>query len=687
MPQGANQNSYSLLDMSGGMQNATSHLLKKRMEVKDSYNAAFNIRIGSACRRFGYEQVGQTIQYGNDSLYGGTYNYNVSSNRVIVGINNASGSNATLNFLDTGGYWTTILSSAAPNTRFQCLNYLNNFFVAGKAPGGQYMPLTMIDPTMTTQTYNTLNAPSCKFIAQFGGQLYALNCVVNGQTFSDRFYQSSPPLGVVTQVQNAISGWTTQIHVDSAKYLKVGMGIDIYGAQTSNLKYSNLVITSVDKLNNLIGVSGQTLNINANDEVWITGRFGQLTILWNTDYPTPQSADWLSIPSGLNETADISGWTVNTNRLLIFTKNSLIQWDGTNLTIISQSVGAVSHESIQNIGTWTIWLHTTGVWGYNITTGQLKMISKAITPLIQRINPVNLKYASAVVSNRTYKLSLGQLMNASPPDATYLQTTSTSTSSTSTSSTSSSTSSTSTSSTSTSTIITTTSTSSSSTSMSSTSSSTSTSLSTTTSVSFTTSTSSTSSSISTSTSMSTTTSLSTSTSSTTTTTAPSVKKITRLCYDFDLNIWWPELHTREIRFQFIHTMNGYTKPYFTDENGYLFRDETGLTDANNSIPMMLEFGRTNCGTEQAKIFASVLIDSERTRTGVMQYALDNGNWQTLGQITEDIGELTFPGKEIQKKGHDINLRFLHNSLGDPPYFNGWEIYWNIVQSLVNEVSP
>jgi hypothetical protein len=44
-----------------------------------------------------------------------------------------------------------------------------------------------------------------------------------------------------------------------------------------------------------------------------------------------------------------------------------------------------------------------------------------------------------------------------------------------------------------------------------------------------------------------------------------------------MNAWWTEEHKREIRFQFNHTMNGYTKPYFTDETGRLFRDETGNT--------------------------------------------------------------------------------------------------------------
>ena len=672
-----NQKSFTLLDVSGGVQTATSHLLKKRMEVFNSYNAAYNIRIGSACRRFGYEQVGYPVLYGNDSLYGGTYNYNTNQNRIIVGINNANNSNATLNYLDSDNYWKTIVTNAAPNTRFQCLNYLDQLYVAGKSPGGVYQTLTTINPQMvadsTSNNSNVLKAPSSKFIAEYGGQLYAINCQVNGVTYANRAYVSSPALGVVTQVQNAISGWTTQIHVDSVKYLKVGMTIDIYGAQTFNLKYSALQIVSVDKLNNNIGISGQTLNINADDEVWLSGRFGQLTTLWNTDYPTPQSADWIAIPSGLNETSDITGWTVNNNRLFLFTKNSLIKWDGTNLTVLSKSVGAVSHESIANIGSWTLWLHTTGVWGYNDTTGQLKMISKAITPTIQRINPVNLKYASAVISNRTYKLSVGQLMNSVVPNTVYLQTTSTSTSSTSTSSTSSSTSSTSTSSTSTSTTITQTTTSTSSTSSSTSSTSI--------------STSSTSVSTSSTSTSSTSTSMSTSTSSTSTTTLPTNKSITRLCYDFDLNIWWPELHNREVRFQFMHTMNGFTKPYFTDENGYLFRDETGLTDAGNSIPMLLEFGRTNCGTEQAKIFEAVLIDSERTRTGIMQYQLDGGNWETLGQIVEDIGELSFDLGTQKKIGHDINLRFTHNNQGDPPYFNGFTLYFNSVQSIVNEVAP
>lgn len=660
------QNSFNLLDVSGGLQTATSHLLKKRMEVFNSYNAAYNIRIGSAARRFGYEQLGQTIQAGNDSLYGGVFNYGAQNNRIFAGINNASGTNATLSFLDTGGYWTPVITNAAANTRFQGLSYLNQYYVAGKAPGGQYFPLTTINSQMvadnTSNASNVLNAPPCKFIAQYGGQLYAINCKIGNNTYSDRLYISSAPMGVVTQVQASVNGWATQIQVNSVHYLKVGMTIDIYGAQTTNLEVQGLTIVSVNKVNNTIGFSGQNININLDDEVWISGQFGNLVTLWNTDYPTPQTADWIRIPTGLDEQPEFTGWIVNNNRLFLFSKNTFFKWDGTNLTQLAPSVGCVSHETICNIGSWTLWLHTTGVWGYNDTTGQVKMISKAITPTIKLINPVNLAHASAVISNRTYKLSVGQLMSSTT------NTTSTSTSSTSTSSTSFSTSSTSTSSTSASTIITTTSTSSTSTSVSSTS------------------TSSTSTSISTTSTSSTSSSSSTSTTASSTTTQPTGKQCIRLCYDFDLNIWWSELHNREMRFQFIHTMNGFTKPYFTDENGNMFRDETGNTDAGLSIPMLVEFGRTNCGTEQQKIFDAVQIDSEKTRTGLMQYSLDGGNWQTLGQIDVDITTMVFPQKRPElKTGHDIDLRFTHNNTGDQPFFNGFTLYFDNYESIVGEL--
>jgi len=654
--------SFAQLDVSGALQVGTSHLLRKRNEVALTKNAAYNIKIGSAQRRSGYEKVGRTIEHGNDTLGACVYRYN-NNHKIMVGINDQSNTNTTLRYLDTADYWTTIISNAALNTRFQMLNDLDELYVAGASDNNIYMPLTNIDSTLTASTsHNVYTAPACKFITEYAGQLYAINCMVNGKTYPDRFYVSSPPLGFITSVQTDQKGLLKQLRIDSVQYIKVGMQLDIYSASTDAKQVSALTVISVDKKNNRFSFTATSIDVKDNDEIWLTGTKGTLSRFWNTDYKTPETADWERVPPGKEARPAFTGWGKNNNRLFLYTRNTFLSWDGGNLSFISDSIGTASHETVQNIGSWTLWLHDTGVWGYNANTGQFKLLSRAVEPYIRAINQTNLSKTSAGVSGRVYKLSIGEIL---PLDSV---TTSTSTSSTSTSSTSSSTSSTSTSSTSTSS----TSLSTSSTSISSSTSSTSLSTS---------STSVSTTSVSTS---STSTSVSTSTSSTTTTTATSSKKVVRLCYDFDLNAWWVEEHKREIRFQFNHTMNGYTKPYFTDETGRLFRDETTNTDNGDSIPLEIEHGRNNFGTDQRKVYHSVLVDSENARGANLQYSIDGGSFNTLGQITNNVQKLIFPQGQQLIEGRDIDYKVVHNDRGDAPIINGLTTYYSVAESIPNE---
>lgn len=654
---------YPQNDLSGALQVGTSHLLRKRNEVAGSKNAAYNVKIGSAKRRDGYEQVARTIQQGNDSLYGGVFRFS-TNNRIICGINNAGLTAANLRVLDTGDYWTDLITNAPLNTRFQCLTDLDEFYVAGASDNNVYLPLTNINSSLSvSQSHNVYGAPACKFIAEYSGELYAINCYLNGKYYPDRFYKSSPPLGAVTFVQTDQAGLLQQLRIDSTQYVKVGMTFDIYSAGTEAKQVSALTVISVDKKNNRFSFAPTQLTVKDNDELWLTGSKGTLSRFWNTDYKTPETADWERVPPGKESRPAFTGWGKNNNRLFFFTKNTFLKWDGANLITVSDTIGCVSHETIQNIGSWTIWLHTTGVWGYNDNTGQLKLLSRAIEPYIRAINQSNLDKASAVVSGRVYKLALGELL------AIDDITTSTSTSSTSTSSTSSSTSSTSTSSTSTS-----------STSSSTSSTTTSTSQSTT-------STSSTSASISSTSSSSTSSSISTSTSSTITTTIASAKKVTRLCYDFDLNGWWPEEHRREFRFQFNHTMNGYTKPYFTDETGRLFRDETGNVDHVDPIPMEVELGRSTFGSPQKKTYLSALVDSEKADGASLQYSIDGAPFETFKEaINNNISLVRFPQRGQLLEGRDINYKFVHNDVGEAPILNGITTYYSSTEATPNETS-
>lgn len=133
-------------------------------------------------------------------------------------------------------------------------------------------------------------------------------------------------------------------------------------------------------------------------------------------------------------------------------------------------------------------------------------------------------------------------------------------------------------------------------------------------------------------------------------------------------------------------MNGYTKPYFTDETGRLFRDETGNTDNFDSIPLEIEFGRSNFGTDQVKGYLSVLIDSENARGASLQYSVDSGRFETLGQITDNVQKLVFPQGGQLLEGRDINYKVVHNDTGDAPIINGPTTYYSVNEAVPNESS-
>lgn len=133
-------------------------------------------------------------------------------------------------------------------------------------------------------------------------------------------------------------------------------------------------------------------------------------------------------------------------------------------------------------------------------------------------------------------------------------------------------------------------------------------------------------------------------------------------------------------------MSGYTKPYFTDETGRLFRDETGNLDNEDPIPMTIELGRDNLGTDQRKGYMSVLVDSENARGSVLQYSLDGGNFETLGQITKQVELMIFPQREQLKVSRNIDFKFVHNGSGDPPIINGLTVYFRIEEQVVSEVT-
>lgn len=127
------------------------------------------------------------------------------------------------------------------------------------------------------------------------------------------------------------------------------------------------------------------------------------------------------------------------------------------------------------------------------------------------------------------------------------------------------------------------------------------------------------------------------------------------------------------------TMTGYNKPYFLDETGRLWRDETGNLDGVDTIPFEVQFGRNNQGSELKKNYVGLSIQTEKSRGAQVMMALDNGQFKDIGQITTDTAEFRLPTSTI---GHDVDFKVIHNDSGDAPSIDGITVYFSLVEFMI-----
>jgi hypothetical protein len=125
-------------------------------------------------------------------------------------------------------------------------------------------------------------------------------------------------------------------------------------------------------------------------------------------------------------------------------------------------------------------------------------------------------------------------------------------------------------------------------------------------------------------------------------------------------------------------MHGYTKPYFFDDSGRLFRDETGNLDHVDTIPMMIQLGPSNFGNELAKEYFGCFADVEQAIGTTIAVSVDRGSFDVVGEIGEQIDKITF---KQPKRGRVIDYRYYHNADSDAPTINGVVTYYTQTETL------
>lgn len=647
-------------DFSGGIQNSTSRQLRKSNELVSAKNTVFGAFIGAVARRNGYVQFGSTVQSGKDGLGAFIHRYSTGT-RAYVAVNNSGDTDTSVRYY-AGPGWTELFTTGTAGTRLNAISFLDEAYVFG-ASGSTFMTPVNVDssPAYST-TRNLYTAPKAKFIAEFNGALYAMNVDIGGTKYPDRVYKSSVAEGVITFIKKDQTGvpvtGTTTLNVDSARYLKVGMALDIYRAGTET-KLWDVTITAVDKIANsfsftstaltfattdvttatdvitlssttnfptgrpviitstttvpaglvsgtvyyVINVTGTTIKlattlanansstaiditsqgtgthtistayaVSDNDELWGDGRKGKLSVYWNVDYPNPEDSDYLRVPPGQDEDNSITGYARTNNRLFIYTKDSMLKYDGQNLIPVSTTIGCLQHECIRVIGAWIIWPHTSGIWAYNDTTGALKLLSRGIRNIWTNIPLANFAKASAVADNNIYKLAVGAV--------------------------------------------------------------------------------------------------------------PSIDNVTqvgnlRLIYDFDMNIFSTEWHTRNQRFHVIWTQSNVRNSYFLDDTGKFWKDDTGYLDDTATIPYEWEIGPNNFGVDEEKDYQTVYVYCKQPRDVQVYCSIDGGAPLFLGQCKNYVERFVFPRST---RGRDINYKFVHNAQGEGPVVEGVSTNYNFTEA-------
>lgn len=458
-----------------------------------------------------------------------------------------------------------------------------------------------------------------------------------------------------------------QIKLDSARYVKVGMVIDIYQAGTNNKTYTitptsvdkskdtvnflpyNLLVSSVNTTNDTVTVSSSTLfptgtpiiftstgavptgltanttyyaindgsndlkvagtlsdakigakidltgsgsgvitvflsyNMAKTDELWLSGRQndGTPSLMWNTDYRSPQTADFIFIAAGKVADTAITGWAKSNNRINIFTKTSMWQYDNANFLPIFEDIGCVSHDTICNNGTFIIWLDATGkVRARDSNAGKDQIISRAVkNKYLNNLTSTNIAQSSAIMYDSNYKLSLGAM------------------------------------------------------------------------------------------------------------TINGTSKITRLVYNFDLNIWWRESHKRRQVLALNSSISGIRRSYFLDENGFMFLDEDTDLDYQDPIPWYIVFGRRTFLSRRILTAAA-----NKTMNGIYVYGSSlsgsqfeikvpgkDNSWLGIGQLKDSVSELLISDNQVIE-GRDFNYRVSGNSAGNAARIEGFEVWFHVRQS-------
>lgn len=664
--------SYPQFDFSGAVQAATSFLMKKPNEVADVRNGDFTSELGAITRRKGYTRVGDAFTQGSNSTPTGGFVAKFSTGPVrFVAVKKSDNTETLVLSQNVGtGAWTSRITGLPVNAVVFFFMYLDEVYVTGYDPatGTPFQPRNIDKTLNVSTTRNVLNMPYCYFVVEFLGALYACNCLVSSDRFPERAYKSSGPLGAVTFLRaetGSVAGYFT---VDSARYLKPTMALDIYDAGTETKLY-DITITSVDKSLNRIYFTPYALTFATGA---VDATTNEITLSSTALFPTGtpvQITSTTTVPGGLvasttyyainvsgtkiklatsaaNATAgtaiDITSTGSGTHSITlvyVVSDNDEVWLDGRKGTLnmlwnadyptpqeadfLSTLPGADSSNNITGAAKSSnrLFLFTKNSAAKYDGGAELKTFNNSVGCISQNsirnidddwliwVDSRGRVWARNESSGQQEHISRGLIRRI----LKYVNQTALAASSAVTNN-------------------------------------------------------------------------------------NNYKlylgaidvgngtETLRICYSFEDNIWTIERHSKKQLFQDNDDISGYQKPVFFSDDGYVYHDENGNLDHDKIIPFEVDTGRDNFGSEKLKKYEGMMIYS-RGATGMeVKVTVDTGDPITVGKITGPECYIKFPasGEDQLPEGTSAKAKLTNAQKGDPEVIEGIIWDFNVREQVRNE---
>ena len=248
--------------------------------------------------------------------------------------------------------------------------------------------------TTWTSTGNSVDFPLAKYIKRFRTRLYVADINYLSTDYDSRVWYSDLP-------DNNDITWGYETHdnlqqtLDSAvvrapgalfksKNIKVGDPFTI----TTGPNAGEYKVASIDS-ETQITLTENLATSDPADTYWVGG-------------------NWFDVATNDNDI--IYGFGENSDRLLIFKRESFFRFDGNTLRQVKGYPGTTSGRSVVNVRGWTFWFHPTGIWRYD--GSEAVLISRAIQDYIDGISATN--YADIVAWRVGEKLRMyvGDISNS-----------------------------------------------------------------------------------------------------------------------------------------------------------------------------------------------------------------------------------------------------------------------------------